>query len=207
MPRPYNSRLSESSDFLRKATRLVITLGTAFVYRLKSDGRIVSNCHKLPEKMFDRQRLSTQEIVEDWKPLLLALGTKSRLENLIYRKSDPPLERRGAREPTQQSHPIASTDALQKDYPDRIAYFPAYEILMDELRDYRFYADDMLHPSPLAIDYIWQRFIENFLSTDTSAILKEWGDIQKAINHKPFQPDSEAYKRFILQTLLKDGTN
>ena len=68
-----NSRLSESSDFLRKATRLVITLGTAFVYRLKSDGRIVSNCHKLPEKMFDRQRLSTQEIVEDWKPLLLAL--------------------------------------------------------------------------------------------------------------------------------------
>ena len=75
--------------------------------------------------------------------------------------------------------------------------------LMDELRDYRFYADDMLHPSPLAIDYIWQRFIENFLSTDTSAILKEWGDIQKAINHKPFQPDSEAYKRFILQTLLK----
>ena len=98
---------------------------------------------------------------------------------------------------------MLATDALQKDYPDRIAYFPAYEILMDELRDYRFYADDMLHPSPLAIDYIWQRFIENFLSTDTSAILKEWGDIQKAINHKPFQPDSEAYKRFILQTLLK----
>lgn len=108
-----NSRLSESSDFLRKATRLVITLGTAFVYRLKSDGRIVSNCHKLPEKMFDRQRLSTQEIVEDWKPLLLALWEQNpRLENLIYRKSNPPLERRGAREPTQQSHPIASHGRL-----------------------------------------------------------------------------------------------
>lgn len=102
-----------------------------------------------------------------------------------------------------RSSSFRSGDALQKDYPDRIAYFPAYEILMDELRDYRFYADDMLHPSPLAIDYIWGRFTENFLSTDTSAILKEWGDIQKAINHKPFQPDSEAYKRFILQTLLK----
>lgn len=113
--------------------------------------------------MFDRQRLSTQEIVEDWKPLLLALGTKPRLENLIYRKSNPPLERRGAREPTQQSHPIASHGRLQKDYPGRIAYFPAYEILMDELRDYRFYADDMLHPSPLAIDYIWQRFYRKFL--------------------------------------------
>ncbi len=137
-----NSRLSESSDFLRKATRLVIS-----PIRHWKDGAHENQLSKAT--------------------LLLA------------------------------------TDALQKDYPDRIAYFPAYEILMDELRDYRFYADDMLHPSPLAIDYIWQRFIENFLSTDTSAILKEWGDIQKAINHKPFQPDSEAYKRFILQTLLK----
>ena len=91
----------------------------------------------------------------------------------------------------------------RKIIPTESPTFPAYEILMDELRDYRFYADDMLHPSPLAIDYIWGRFTENFLSTDTSAILKEWGDIQKAINHKPFQPDSEAYKRFILQTLLK----
>ena len=102
-----NSRLSESSDFLRKATRLVITLGTAFVYRLKSDGRIVSNCHKLPEKIIharDRRGLETS--------VTSPLGTKSRLENLIYRKSDPPLERRGAREPTQQSYPIASHGRL-----------------------------------------------------------------------------------------------
>ena len=168
-----NSRLSESSDFLRKATRLVITLGTAFVYRLKSDGRIVSNCHKLPLKI-----LFTVSPIRHWKD-----GAH---ENQLSKATL-----------------LLATDALQKDYPDRIAYFPAYEILMDELRDYRFYADDMLHPSPLAIDYIWGRFTENFLSTDTSAILKEWGDIQKAINHKPFQPDSEAYKRFILQTLLK----
>ena len=79
-----NSRLSQSSDFLRKATRLVITLGTAFVYRLKSDGRIVSNCHKLPEKMFDRQRLSTQEIVEDWKPLLLALWEQNPALKILF---------------------------------------------------------------------------------------------------------------------------
>ena len=175
-----------------------------FVRRLKSDGRIVSNCHKLPEKMFDRQRLSTQEIVEDWKPLLLALWEQNPALKILFTVSPIRHWKDGAHEnQLSKATLLLATDALQKDYPGRIAYFPAYEILMDELRDYRFYADDMLHPSPLAIDYIWQRFIENFLSTDTSAILKEWGDIQKAINHKPFQPDSEAYKRFILQTLLK----
>ena len=75
--------------------------------------------------------------------------------------------------------------------------------MMDELRDYRFYATDMLHPSELAVDYIWQRFTENFLSDETKGFLKEWAEIQKAINHRPFQPKSEAYKRFISQTLLK----
>ena len=131
-----NSRLSESSDFLRKATRLVITLGTAFVYRLKSDGRIVSNCHKLPEKMFDRQRLSTQEIVEDWKPLLLALWEQNPALKILFTVSPIRHWKDGAHEnQLSKATLLLATDALQKDYPDRIAYLPAYEILMDELRD------------------------------------------------------------------------
>ena len=159
-----NSRLSQSSDFLRKATRLVITLGTAFVYRLKSDGRIVSNCHKLPEKMFDRQRLSTQEIVEDWKPLLLALWEQNPALKILFTVSPIRHWKDGAHEnQLSKATLLLATDALQKDYPGRIAYFPAYEILMDELRDYRFYADDMLHPSPLAIDYIFATFYRKFL--------------------------------------------
>lgn len=199
-----NNRLSLSSGILAKATRLVITLGTAFVYRLKSNGQIVSNCHKLPERMFERRRLSAGEIVEDWKPLLLALWEQNPALKILFTVSPIRHWKDGAHEnQLSKATLLLATDALQGEYPDRIAYFPAYEILMDELRDYRFYADDMLHPSSLAIDYIWRRFIENFLSTDTSCILKEWGDIQKAMNHKPFQPDSEAYKRFILQTLLK----
>lgn len=122
-----NSRLSESSDFLRKATRLVITLGTAFVYRLKSDGRIVSNCHKLPEKMFDRQRLSTQEIVEDWKPLLLALWEQNPALKILFTVSPIRHWKDGAHEnQLSKATLLLATDALQKDYPDRIAYFPAY---------------------------------------------------------------------------------
>ena len=146
-----NSRLSESSDFLRKATRLVITLGTAFVYRLKSDGRIVSNCHKLPEKMFDRQRLSTQEIVEDWKPLLLALWEQNPALKILFTVSPIRHWKDGAHEnQLSKATLLLATDALQKDYPDRIAYFPAYEILMDELRDYRFYADDIIFGNVLS---------------------------------------------------------
>ena len=136
--------------------------------------------------MFDRQRYPRKRSSRTGNSVTSPLGTKSRLE-ILFTVSPIRHWKDGAHEnQLSKATLLLATDALQKDYPDRIAYFPAYEILMDELRDYRFYADDMLHPSPLAIDYIWQRFIENFLSTDTSAILKEWGDIQKAINHKPF---------------------
>ena len=193
MPRPYKQPLIRILRFPAKSDPV---------------GNHVGNRFRLPpqERRANRVelRLSTQEIVEDWKPLLLALWEQNPALKIWFTVSPIRHWKDGAHEnQLSKATLLLATDALQKDYPDRIAYFPAYEILMDELRDYRFYADDMLHPSPLAIDYIWQRFIENFLSTDTSAILKEWGDIQKAINHKPFQPDSEAYKRFILQTFLK----
>lgn len=199
-----NSRLSESSDFLRKATRLVITLGTAFVYRLKSDGRIVSNCHKLPEKMFDRQLLTVGEIVAEWKGLLLSLWEQNPELKILFTVSPIRHWKDGAHgNQLSKATLLLAIDALQKEFPEHTAYFPAYEIMMDELREYRFYADDMLHPSTTAIEYIWERFTASMLSPDSLSILKEWKDIQKAINHKPFQPESEAYKRFISQTLLK----
>lgn len=199
-----NSRLSESSDFLRKATRLVITLGTAFVYRLKSDGRIVSNCHKLPEKMFDRQLLTVGEIVAEWKGLLLSLWEQNPELKILFTVSPIRHWKDGAHgNQLSKATLLLAIDALQKEFPEHTAYFPAYEIMMDELREYRFYADDMLHPSTTAIEYIWERFTGSMLSPDSLSILKEWKDIQKAINHKPFQPESEAYKRFISQTLLK----
>lgn len=199
-----NSRLSESSDFLRKATRLVITLGTAFVYRLKSDGRIVSNCHKLPEKMFDRQLLTVGEIVAEWKGLLLSLWEQNPELKILFTVSPIRHWKDGAHgNQLSKATLLLAIDVLQKEFPEHTAYFPAYEIMMDELREYRFYADDMLHPSTTAIEYIWERFTGSMLSPDSLSILKEWKDIQKAINHKPFQPESEAYKRFISQTLLK----
>ena len=82
-------------------------------------------------------------------------------------------------------------------------YFPSYEIVMDELRDYRFYAEDMLHPSPLAVKYIWECFCSTYMSKDTQRVMKEWVDIQKGLAHRPFNPDSDAYRRFLSQIVLK----
>ncbi len=199
-----NGRLFSSAEIIRKARRMIITLGTAWVYRLRSTGKIVSNCHKLPEKMFDRQMLSVDEITAEWKSLLLSLWEQNPELKILFTISPIRHWKDGAHgNQLSKATLLLAVEQLQKDFPEQTAYFPAYEIMMDELRDYRFYADDMLHPSLQAVEYIWERFTETMLSRETQAILKEWKDIQKAINHKPFQPESEAYKHFISQTLLK----
>ena len=199
-----NGRLFSSAEIIRKARRMIITLGTAWVYRLRSTGKIVSNCHKLPEKMFDRQMLPVDEITAEWKSLLLSLWEQNPELKILFTVSPIRHWKDGAHgNQLSKATLLLAVEQLQKDFPEQTAYFPAYEIMMDELRDYRFYADDMLHPSLQAVEYIWERFTETMLSRETQAILKEWKDIQKAINHKPFQPESEAYKHFISQTLLK----
>ena len=192
------------ADALRTADRIVLTFGTAWVYKLKSSGKVVSNCHRLPEKMFDRQLLTVGEIVAEWKSLLLSLWKQNPELKILFTVSPIRHWKDGAHgNQLSKATLLLAIDALQKEFPEHTAYFPAYEIMMDELREYRFYADDMLHPSTTAIEYIWERFTGSMLSPDSLSILKEWKDIQKAINHKPFQPESEAYKRFISQTLLK----
>lgn len=199
-----NERLFSSADAIRKARRMIVTFGTAWVYSLKSSGKIVSNCHKLPEKMFDRHMLSADEIVNEWKDLLLSLWEQNPELKVLFTVSPIRHWRDGAHgNQLSKANLLLAVDGLQREFAEQTAYFPAYEIMMDELRDYRFYADDMLHPSPQAVGYIWERFAATMLSADSQAILNEWEDIRKAISHKPFQPESEAYKRFISQTLLK----
>lgn len=199
-----NGRLFASAERLRETGFLAVTLGTAYVYRLKSSGEVVANCHKLPERMFDRSMLTVAEIVAEWKALLSALWQQQPELKVLFTVSPIRHWKDGAHgNQLSKATLLLAANELQEAYPKQIAYFPAYEIMMDELRDYRFYADDMLHPSDKAVDYIWQRFTENYLSDDTRGFLKEWAEIQKAINHRPLQPESEAYKRFLSQTLLK----
>jgi len=199
-----NNRLILSSEKLLQADRLIITFGTAYVYRLKSNGKIVANCHKLPDKLFSRERLTTEEIVNEWKDLLLHLWEHNPKIKILFTVSPIRHWKDGAHNnQLSKATLLLAIDNLQKEFADRVEYFPAYEILMDELRDYRFYAEDMCHPSSQAVGYIWQRFIENYFSSETLILFNEWNEILKAINHKPFQAESESYKQFIRQTLLK----
>lgn len=199
-----NDRLESASGYLRKASRMIITFGTAYVYRLKADGRTVANCHKLPEKQFDRRRLSVEEITADWTALLSSVREYNPGLKVLFTVSPIRHWKDGAHaNQLSKATLLLAIEALRTEFPEQTDYFPSYELLMDELRDYRFYADDMIHPSPRAVEYIWQRFTENRLSPSSRCLLKEWQEIQKALNHKPFQPDSEAYKQFLLQTLLK----
>lgn len=199
-----NGRLFQSAGNLKRTERLIVTFGTAFVYRLKSSGQVVSNCHKLPEKMFIREMLSVDHIVDEWSRLLPALWEQVPGLKILFTVSPVRHWKDGARtNQLSKSALLLATDILQKQYPEKISYFPAYEIMMDELRDYRFYADDMFHPSPLAIDYIWETFARHFLTAGTKKIIHEWQEIKKAVDHRPLLPESEAYRRFISQTLLK----
>lgn len=122
----------------------------------------------------------------------------------LYGKPYPALEGWSTRQSTEQGDPFVGFGCVAGGvFPDRISYFPAYEILLDELRDYRFYADDMLHPSPLAIDYIAEGFAQTYFDPETQKARQAWDKLRKAIAHRPLQPESEAYRQFITQTLLK----
>ncbi|MDR1258542.1 MAG: GSCFA domain-containing protein [Tannerellaceae bacterium] len=199
-----NRQLQSSSGNLACSSRLIITFGTAYVYRLKTGGQVVSNCHKLPERMFERERLSVESITGEWDALLSSLWEVNPGLRVLFTVSPIRHWKDGAHHnQLSKSALLLAIHALQTSHPERTGYFPAYEIMMDELRDYRFYASDMLHPSPSAVEYICERFYRSFLSSESQTIVKEWEAIRKALEHKPLQPQSPSYRQFILQTLLK----
>lgn len=199
-----NGRLQHSSKWLREATRLVVTFGTAYAYRLKSTGAIVANCHKQPDRLFERERLSVDAIVADWRALLTELKAACPQLKVLFTVSPIRHWKDGAHgNQLSKATLLLAIDQLCRIFTDETAYFPAYELLLDELRDYRFYADDLLHPSDLAIEYIWQRFAEQAFSPDTRKLAEDCQSVMRALAHKPFQPDSEAHRQFIVQTLLR----
>ncbi len=199
-----NDRLFLSAEHLRQEQRIIITWGTAWTYRLKTSGKIVANCHKLPDNLFERDMLSVQTIVTEWKGLLFSLWEQNPELKILFTVSPIRHWKDGAHgNQLSKATLLLAVHELKQAFPDHVAYFPAYEIMMDELRDYRFYADDMLHPSEQAIEYIWEKFAQHLFSHETQLLLQEWNSIQKALRHKPFHPESDAYKQFLSQTLLK----
>ena len=181
-----------------------LTLGTNHVYRLKETGEIVDNCQKRPQSLFIEEELSVDECA-DYLMKAIDLLHQMNPEMRIVLTVSPIRYRKYGYHGSQLSKAtlLLAVDKIHKHPCKSVAYFPAYEIINDELRDYRFYKEDMLHPSDQAVEYIWQRFSEVYLSDEAKAFLKEWAPLKAVLNHKPFDPDSKDYKVLMDKTMLK----
>ena len=198
-----------------------LTLGTNHVYRLKETGEIVDNCEKRPQSLFTEDEL-TVDACADYLQKAIAILRQKNPEVRIVLTVSPIRYRKYGYHGSQLSKAtllLAIEKLFTVDYydgleglaskstvnckPSTVNYFPAYEIVNDELRDYRFYASDMLHPSQQAVDYIWERLVETYFSRESKAFLEEWRPLKQALGHKPFNPNSEAYKSLMDKTMLK----
>lgn len=199
-----NRSLDFASDHFRCLSCLVVTFGTAFVYRLKETGQVVANCHKLPEVQFDRQLLTVDEIVSEWSALLEQIRLENPALKVIFTVSPIRHWKDGAHlNQLSKATLLLAEQVLVDKYPDWVSYFPAYELMMDELRDYRFYADDMLHPSKIAVEHIWERFCDTYMDESVKGVMKEIESVNRALSHRALNPSSEMHKQFLMQTLLK----
>ena len=199
-------RLSAQPD-LKSVKTAFLTLGTNHVYILNETGEIVDNCQKRPQSLFTEKELTVDECA-DYLQQAIDLLHAANPDMRIVLTVSPIRYRKYGYHGSQLSKAILLLAVNKVCSPPFGGvgggfYFPAYEIINDELRDYRFYADDMLHPSSQAVEYIWQRFSEVYLSPEAKAFLKEWQPLKAALNHKPFNPDSDEYRIFMDKTMLK----
>lgn len=178
---------------------VVITLGTNHIYREKATGIVVDNCRKRPQNLFQEEVLSVDECYD-----ALCKAVELMPDSRFIITVSPIRYRKYGYHESQLSKAtlLLAADRLAKKY-DHVEYFPAYEILNDELRDYRFYQPDMLHPSAQAVEYIYERFAQVYFSPSTEAFLAEWKPIREALGHRPFNPDSEEYRLFMAKTQEK----
>lgn len=169
--RNINARLQHAHRSVPELDWLILTLGTAYVYERKETNQVVSNCHKLPESYFNRRLLSTDEIVNEYTSLITGMTARNSNLKILFTVSPIRHIRDGMHgNQLSKSTLLLAINRLQQLFPAQVFYFPSYEIVLDELRDYRFYADDMLHPSPLAICYLWERFADTFFSAETRQV-------------------------------------
>lgn len=192
-----NKSITSASAHLKKAKFLLITLGTSWVYEFIQTGEIVSNCHKVPSKEFNRNKLTANQIVERYKTIIKELQNNNRELNIIFTVSPiRHLKDGAAQNQLSKATLILAINELINQF-EKVSYFPSYEIMMDDLRDYRFYNDDMTHPSQIAINYIWDKFKETYIQTDSNSLMYDVDKINQALQHRPFQPESSAHQKFL----------
>lgn len=192
-----NESIDRASSKLENLDYLIITFGTAYVFSLKETDEVVSNCHKVPASLFDRRRLSVAEIIDEWGGLLQKMREVNPKLKVIFTVSPIRHWKDGAHgNQLSKSILLLAIDELQNQEKN-VFYFPSYELVLDDLRDYRFYASDMLHPNEIAIDYIWQHFSEMYFCGDTMGIIREWNQLVRGVEHRTQNETSKEYQDFL----------
>ncbi|MEO9478635.1 MAG: GSCFA domain-containing protein [Maribacter dokdonensis] len=193
-----NNAISRTSTQVNKASHIIITLGTAWVYRKTSSNKVVANCHKVPQSNFTKELLSVEEVVKSLKQVITFVQSVNPTVQFIFTVSPVRHLKDGFLENQRsKAHLIAAIHQVLNE--DRVSYFPSYELMMDELRDYRFYAKDMIHPNETAIEYIWEKFVEVWLASNTSSTMKKIEKVQKGMLHKPFNENSDQHQKFLVK--------
>lgn len=195
--------IESAHDFLKETSTVIITYGTAFVYQRKDNNAIVANCHKVPAKFFTKRLLAQNEIVESFTDLHKLLSSFNPNIDIILTVS-PVRHLKDTLELNSVSKSILRSccHIISESHPN-VSYFPSYEIMIDDLRDYRFYKSDMIHPTEEAEQYIWEEFKKCFFDEESLALFNKWDTILDALSHKPFHPYSDSHQLFIKQTLEK----
>lgn len=182
----------------------VFTLGTNHVYVERATGEIVDNCQKRPQREFEERELTVEECTDALREAITLLRQANPKVNVIITVSPIRYAKYGYHgSQLSKAVLLLATDKVIKEEGERVYYFPAYEIVNDELRDYRFYKADMLHPNEQAVEYIWEQLVATCFSAEAKQFLEEWRPIKEALAHRPFNPEAAAYQDFIKKTKEK----
>ena len=199
-----NAQINLTALKLKTASHVIITLGTAWVYRNIKVDAVVANCHKVPQKQFNKELLSIDNVSDSLKNILSLIRSINDEASIIFTLSPVRHLKDGFVENSQsKAHLLAAIHQVVKQHS---FYFPSYEIMMDELRDYRFYGEDMIHPNQTAINYIWERFKSVWISDSAFKIMDAVDSIQKGLQHKPFNANSQQHQNFIQSLEVKKAS-
>lgn len=195
-----NKQINTTNEQINKASHIILTLGTSWVYRFIKTNTVVANCHKIPQNQFSKELISVETIVDALNNILSLIKSVNNKAVILFTVSPIRHLKDGFIENMQsKSHLIT---AIHQVITKQSFYFPSYELMMDELRDYRFYAEDMIHPNQTAIDFIWEKFKYVWIAEDALKTMDKVAEIQKGLQHKPFNLNSEAHQKLL--NILED---
>lgn len=198
-----NAAITTANTQLEEASHIIITLGTSWTYRLIETDTVVANCHKVPQKKFLKELLPIDEITNSLEAIISLIKSVNNNTEVIFTVSPVRHLKDGFVENTRSKSHLLSAIHQVVAPRNHTHYFPSYEIMMDDLRDYRFYNSDMIHPNETAIEYIWEQFKNTWIHQDSDTVMTEVDSIQKGLSHRPFNENSEQHQKFIVNLDLK----